>query len=76
MGIVIRRSGYTAVLSYLGFFIGYVNMLWLFPFVFSPEEIDDWGIDPNAVASSFIHYEPVACAPQNGRWLLGRIPGK
>jgi O-antigen/teichoic acid export membrane protein len=39
MGIVIRRSGYTAILSYLGFFIGYVNMLWLFPYAFSPEEI-------------------------------------
>jgi O-antigen/teichoic acid export membrane protein len=39
MGIVIRRSGYTAILSYLGFFIGYVNMLWLFPYVFRPEEI-------------------------------------
>jgi O-antigen/teichoic acid export membrane protein len=39
MGIVIRRSGYTAILSYLGFFIGYVNMLWLFPYIFQPEEI-------------------------------------
>jgi O-antigen/teichoic acid export membrane protein len=39
MGIVIRRSGYTALLSYLGFFIGYVNMLWLLPYVFKPEEI-------------------------------------
>jgi O-antigen/teichoic acid export membrane protein len=39
MGIVIRRSGYTAMLSYLGFFIGYGNMLWLFPYAFKPEEI-------------------------------------
>ncbi len=39
MGTVIRRSGYTAMLSYLGFFIGYVNMLWIFPYVFLPEEI-------------------------------------
>jgi O-antigen/teichoic acid export membrane protein len=39
MGIIIRRSGYTAMLSYLGFFIGYVNMLWLFPYAFRPEEI-------------------------------------
>jgi O-antigen/teichoic acid export membrane protein len=39
MGIVIKRSGYTALLSYLGFFIGYVNMLWLFPYAFQPEEI-------------------------------------
>ncbi|MBN1397935.1 MAG: oligosaccharide flippase family protein [Bacteroidetes bacterium] len=39
MGNVIRRSGYSAILSYLGFFIGYVNMLWLFPYAFSPEEI-------------------------------------
>ncbi|MGD1044808.1 MAG: oligosaccharide flippase family protein [Bacteroidota bacterium] len=27
------------MLSYLGFFIGYVNMLWLFPYAFRPEEI-------------------------------------
>jgi O-antigen/teichoic acid export membrane protein len=39
MGIIIQRSGYTAMLSYLGFFIGYVNMLWLFPYAFRPEEI-------------------------------------
>jgi O-antigen/teichoic acid export membrane protein len=39
MGNVIQRSGYSALLSYLGFFIGYVNMLWLFPYVFSAEEI-------------------------------------
>jgi MFS family permease len=38
MGIV-RRSGYTALLSYIGFFIGYGNMLWLFPYAFRPEEI-------------------------------------
>jgi O-antigen/teichoic acid export membrane protein len=39
MGIIIQRSGYTALFSYLGFFIGYVNMLWLFPYAFRPEEI-------------------------------------
>jgi O-antigen/teichoic acid export membrane protein len=39
MGIIIKRTGYTALLSYLGFFIGYINMLWLFPYAFRPEEI-------------------------------------
>jgi O-antigen/teichoic acid export membrane protein len=39
MGNVIQRSGYSVLLSYLGFFIGYVNMLWLFPYIFSAEEI-------------------------------------
>lgn len=39
MGIVIRRSSYVAIVSYVGFFIGYVNMLWLLPYAFRPEEI-------------------------------------
>jgi O-antigen/teichoic acid export membrane protein len=39
MGIVIRKSGFTAILSYIGFFIGYINMLWLLPYAFRPEEI-------------------------------------
>lgn len=39
MGEVIRRSGTTALLSYLGFFIGYVNMLLLLPYAFRPEEV-------------------------------------
>jgi hypothetical protein len=42
--------------------------------LFSPEEMDDWGLDRDAVAASFTLYEPVACAPQNGRWLLRRLP--
>ncbi len=39
MGVVIRRSGTVAFLSYVGFFVGYVNMLWLLPYVFEPEEV-------------------------------------
>lgn len=39
MGIVVQRSGYAALLSYVGFFVGYVNMLWLLPFAFQPEEV-------------------------------------
>lgn len=42
----------------------------------SPEEIDDWGLDRNAVGASFTLYEPVACAPQNERWLLQRVPAR
>jgi O-antigen/teichoic acid export membrane protein len=39
MGIVIQRSGYAVLLSYVGFFVGYVNMLWLLPLAFQPEEV-------------------------------------
>ena len=42
----------------------------------SLEEIDDWGLDRNAVAVSFTLYEPVACAPKSERWLLQRVPAK
>ena len=39
MGIVFRQSSRTTFMSYVGVAIGYVNVLWIFPAVLSPEEI-------------------------------------
>lgn len=39
MGIVIRQSILTSVISYLGVIIGYFNVLWLFPALLTPDEI-------------------------------------
>lgn len=39
MGIVIRQSSISAIFVYLGFLVGYVNVLWLFPSFLSTEEI-------------------------------------
>ncbi|MGE5681570.1 MAG: lipopolysaccharide biosynthesis protein [Bacillota bacterium] len=39
MGIVIRQSARTLVISYIGFVIGYINVLILYPLAFSPEQI-------------------------------------
>lgn len=39
MGIVIRQSIKTTIVSYIGFAIGYVNTLFLFPLVLSKEQI-------------------------------------
>ena len=39
MGIIIRQSLISTVLTYLGVIIGYVNMLILFPKYMSPEEV-------------------------------------
>jgi len=39
MGIVIRQSIKTTLVSYIGFAIGYVNTLFLFPLVLSKEQI-------------------------------------
>ncbi len=39
MGLVIRQSIFTTVISYLGVVIGYVNLLYLFPRFLSPEQV-------------------------------------
>jgi O-antigen/teichoic acid export membrane protein len=39
MGIVIRQSAKTVLLSYAGFALGYINTLLLFPLVLSKEQI-------------------------------------
>jgi O-antigen/teichoic acid export membrane protein len=39
MGIVVRQSFKTVVLTYLGAILGVVNMLWLFPLVLAPEQV-------------------------------------
>jgi O-antigen/teichoic acid export membrane protein len=39
MGIVIKKSSRVLLLTYIGFFVGYLNMLLLLPYVFRPEEI-------------------------------------
>jgi len=39
MGIVIRQSIKTTAVSYIGFAIGYINSLFLFPLVLSKEQI-------------------------------------
>lgn len=39
MGIVIRQSIITLIITYLGVVIGYFNLLWLFPYVLDPDQI-------------------------------------
>ena len=39
MGIVIRQSIKTSIVSYIGMALGYVNTLLLFPYVLNPEQI-------------------------------------
>jgi len=39
MGIIIRQSFKTLVITYIGLFLGYVNNLWLYPLLLSKEEI-------------------------------------
>ncbi len=39
MGLVIRQSIYTTIISYLGVVIGYINLLYLYPKFLSPEEV-------------------------------------
>ncbi len=39
MGLVIRQSIITTVISYLGVVIGYINLLYLYPKFLSPEEV-------------------------------------
>lgn len=39
MGIVIKQSFKTLIITYIGLAIGYINTLWLFPFILSKEEI-------------------------------------
>ncbi|MBK7632179.1 MAG: oligosaccharide flippase family protein [Ignavibacteriales bacterium] len=51
MGIVIRQSIKTTVVSYLGFAIGYVNTLFLFPLVLSKEQI---GLTRLLISVSFL----------------------
>lgn len=35
----VKQSVLTTIFSYLGVIVGYVNLLWLFPYVLSPEQI-------------------------------------
>lgn len=51
MGIVIRQSIKTTFVSYLGFTIGYVNTLFLFPLVLSKEQI---GLTRLLISVSFL----------------------
>ncbi len=39
MGLVIRQSIFTTIISYLGVAIGYINLLYLYPKFLSPEEV-------------------------------------
>ncbi len=39
MGIVIRQSIRNTLISYVGVAIGYFNVVWLFPYMLSPEQI-------------------------------------
>src|SRR3990172_3359565 len=39
MGIVIRQSLKTVAVTYLGIALGFVNSLWLYPYVLSEEQI-------------------------------------
>jgi O-antigen/teichoic acid export membrane protein len=39
MGIVIRQSIQTTIISYLGVALGYINLLYLFPMYFSAEQV-------------------------------------
>jgi O-antigen/teichoic acid export membrane protein len=39
MGIVVRQSFKTVVLTYLGAALGFVNALWLFPLILTKEQI-------------------------------------
>jgi len=51
MGIVIRQSIKTTAVSYIGFAIGYVNSLFLFPLVLSKEQI---GLTRLLISVSFL----------------------
>lgn len=51
MGIVIRQSIKTTLVSYIGFAIGYVNALFLFPLVLSKEQI---GLTRLLISVSFL----------------------
>jgi len=51
MGIVIRQSIKTTVVSYIGFILGYVNTLFLFPLVLSKEQI---GLTRLLISISFL----------------------
>ena len=39
MGIVIRQATFTTLFAYIGVVVGYINVLWLFPYVFTPKQI-------------------------------------
>ena len=39
MGIVIRQSFYSTLISYIGVVIGYVNLLYLYPKFMQPEQV-------------------------------------
>ena len=51
MGIVIRQSIKTTIVTYIGFAIGYVNTLFLFPLVLSKEQI---GLTRLLISVSFL----------------------
>lgn len=39
MQVIARQSVLTTIFSYIGVVIGYVNLLWLFPYILSPQQI-------------------------------------
>jgi O-antigen/teichoic acid export membrane protein len=39
MGLVVRQSIFTTIISYVGVFIGYINILYLFPKFLEPDQI-------------------------------------
>ncbi len=39
MGVVVRQSVFTTIISYVGVFIGYINVLYLFPKFLDPDQV-------------------------------------
>ena len=62
MGIIIRQGIKGTIVSYLGTLLGYVNMLILFPLIFSTEEIGLYRILLDA-ASFFVIFSFEAPKP-------------
>lgn len=39
MGVIIRQSIATTIISYVGLIIGYLNLLYLYPLFLSPDQV-------------------------------------
>ncbi len=39
MGVIVRQSIITTIISYIGLVIGYLNLLYLYPLILSPEQV-------------------------------------
>ena len=51
MGIVIRQSLKTVAVTYLGIALGFINTLWLYPYVLSEEQI---GLSRTLINAAFL----------------------